>query len=173
MKQIKNLILVCLVSLGSYAIQAQEADSIVGKYLPPEKDSVIEVFKCGAKYCGRTFCIKDNAYKESEKENGVVGTPYLDHNNEDTKLRKRPNLGMEFLTGFDYEGEGLYKNGKVYNPRDGKTYCAKMTLIDPNKLALKGHICGISFLGKTNEWARLTGINLDDPKWDCMGKTKK
>lgn len=163
---------ICAIILGTANVQAQEADKIVGKYLPPEKDSVIEVFKCGDKYCGRTFCIKDNAYPADSKE-GVPGTPYLDHHNPDPELKKKPNLGAQFLHNFVFKSEGKYVDGKIYNPRDGKTYCGKMDL-DGDTLFLKGHLCIASFLGKTNEWKRVdSSFNFADPRLDCVDKKKK
>jgi uncharacterized protein (DUF2147 family) len=172
---LKHLIYTAILSVGlSQPILSEEADAAVGQYIPPEKDSVIEIYKCADKYCGKTICIKDNAYPEKDKDKGVPGTPYLDHNNEDPKLRTRPNLGMTFITGFEYVGEGVYKNGKIYNPRDGKTYCGKFTSLEGgNKLDLKGTLCSISFIGKTNSWVKLSGVNLADPRWDCVNKPKK
>lgn len=147
-------------------LSAQDNDAVLGKYIPPEKDSVFEIYKCQDKYCGRIYCIKDNAYPAGSK-NGTPGTPYLDHNNENPKLRTRPNLGMEFLKNFAAGGNGHYKDGKVYNARDGKTYCGKMDL-NGNILELKGHLCISSWLGKTSTWTRLSGVNLADPAWDCV-----
>lgn len=165
MKFIRVAILGASLMAMATTVSAQEADAVIGKYIPPEKDSVIEIFKCGDKYCGKTACIKDNAYPAGSKD-GVPGTPYLDHHNPDPKLKKRPNLGMKFLTGFVADGNGKYKDGKIYNPRDGKTYCGKMNLTG-NKLELRGHLCISSFLGKTNTWVRMSGINLNDKAWDC------
>lgn len=167
MKSIR-LILLGISALAMVAgVQAQDADAVLGKYLPPEKDSVIEIIKCGSKYCGRTVCIKDNAYPAGSKD-GTPGTPYLDHKNPNPKLRTRPNKGMQFLHGMVYDGKGEYKDGKVYNPRDGKTYCAKMSL-NGNKLELRGHLCISSFLGKSNTWTKLgNSVNLKDKRWDCM-----
>ncbi|WCL48985.1 DUF2147 domain-containing protein [Leptospira sp. GIMC2001] len=166
MKLIRYAILGISFLVITATSQAQDADPILGKYIPPEKDSVIEIFKCGDKICGRTFCIKDNAYPADSKH-GTPGTPYLDHNNPDPKLKTRPNLGMQFLSGFKAESGGKYADGKVYNPRDGKTYCAKMEL-QGNKLELRGHLCISSWLGKTNVWNRMSGLNLNDKAWDCM-----
>ncbi|PJE03777.1 MAG: hypothetical protein CK427_04705 [Leptospira sp.] len=163
--QIAFLTLSAIFMAGALLAQTSD-DSAVGKYLPPEKDSVIEIYKCGDKYCGRTACIKDNKYPADSKD-GVPGTPYLDHNNPDPKLKKKPNLGMQFLSGMVAEGGGKYDGGKVYNPRDGKTYCAKMQM-DGSKLELKGHLCISSWLGKTNTWTKLSGVNLSDPAWDCV-----
>ena len=66
---IKKLFSIGIISLGlSQPVFSQDPDVAVGQYLPPEKDSVIEIYKCGNKFCGKTICIKDNAYKEKEKD---------------------------------------------------------------------------------------------------------
>jgi uncharacterized protein (DUF2147 family) len=57
------------------------------------------------------------------------------------------------LDGFDYAGEGKWKNGRVYDPNSGKTYKCKLTLVDENTLELRGYI-GISLLGRTETWSR-------------------
>lgn len=162
----KKAIWFSLPYLFVVSLWADDGDAVLGRFLPPEKDSVIEIFKCGNNYCGRIACIKDNFYPEGSKD-GVPGTPYLDHNNPDPKLKTRPNLGLVFLTDFKYEGNGKYKDGKVYNVRDGKTYCAKMEL-KGDILDLRGHLCISSLLGKTNRWTRLgNDVNLKDKRWDC------
>ncbi len=165
MRLVQFILFIFTVLIASSGLSANEADAVLGKYLPPEKDSVFEIYKCGDKFCGKIACIKDNFYPPGSKD-GVPGTPYLDHNNEDPKLRSRPNLGMVFLTGFSYEGNGKYKGGKIYNARDGKTYCGQMELKD-NILDLRGHLCISSLFGKTNKWTK-TPQNPQGKEWDCV-----
>jgi uncharacterized protein (DUF2147 family) len=45
------------------------------------------------------------------------------------------------------------KDGKVYDPKNGKTYSGKMTLVSPTELHLRGFI-GISLIGRTAVWTR-------------------
>ena len=75
------------------------------------------------------------------------------HNNPDLNLRKKPVLGLEIVKGFAYAGDSKWVDGKVYDPKNGKTYSGKMTLVSPNQLNLRGFI-GISLLGRTTTWTR-------------------
>ena len=81
------------------------------------------------------------------------GTPWLDNNNPDPTLRKTPRLGLTVVRSFSYVGDNLWVDGKVYDPKNGKTYSGKMTLISPNQLNLRGYI-GISLIGRTAVWTR-------------------
>jgi len=76
-----------------------------------------------------------------------------DELNPDSALRSRLLLGLTIMDGFDYAGEGKWKNGRIYDPNSGKTYKCKLTLIDENTLELRGYI-GISLLGRTERWTR-------------------
>ncbi|MDF3819705.1 DUF2147 domain-containing protein [Leptospira sp. 96542] len=164
----------CLGILSFNPVFANEADIVLGFYMPPEKKSIVEIFKCEEKYCGRTVCLKNNVYLETEKDKGVPGTPYLDHNNEDPKLRTRPSLGKVNLMRFEYIGEGVYKNGRVYNPHDGKTYCGRLTVLEGGKrLDLKGTLCSVTFLGKTMTWSKVENLSEVTSSWYCTFKKKK
>lgn len=69
------------------------------------------------------------------------------------KLRSRPDLGLELLKGFTYEGDNLYDDGTIYDPKSGKTYSCKMT-IEGNSLKIRGYI-GISLFGRTETWTKV------------------
>ena len=44
-----------------------------------------------------------------------------------------------------------YEEGTVYDPNNGKTYCAKLTL-NGKELKLHGFICGFTWLGRNTTW---------------------
>jgi len=134
--------LMSLMFVGSSFIYANP-DVAVGDWLTPEKDSIIGVYKCGDKYCGKIKCLKE------PNENGA---PKKDKENPDEKLKNRDVLGIQIMSGFSFDGDSKYVDGKIYNSRDGKTYCGKMTQ-EGNTLSLKGNIC-YTFLGKTNVWTK-------------------
>ena len=140
-----------LILLSPAAVYAG-ADDVLGVWLNQEKDAKIEILKCGEKYCGMITWMKEPNYPEGSKE-GVPGTPKLDNNNPDPNLGKIPRLGLIIMSGFVHAGENKWVDGKVYDPKKGKTYSGKMTLISPNELKLRGFI-GISLLGRTAIWTR-------------------
>ncbi len=131
---------------------AAQADDILGVWFNSEKDAQIEVFKCGEKYCGKIIWLKEPNYPEGSKD-GTPGTPRLNHNNPDPALKKAPIIGLQIVHDFSYAGDKLWKDGKVYDPKNGKTYSGKMTLVSPQQLDLRGFI-GIPLMGRTTTWTR-------------------
>ena len=127
-------------------------EDILGVWLNQEKDAKIDIFKCGEKYCGKVVWLKDPNYPEGSKD-GIPGTPKLDHNSSNPELRKAPVIGLQIVHDFAFAGDNRWKNGKVYDPKNGKTYSGKMTLVSPTELHLRGFI-GISLIGRTAVWTR-------------------
>jgi uncharacterized protein (DUF2147 family) len=69
------------------------------------------------------------------------------------ELKNKPALGMTILTGLKPD-DGEYTGGKIVDPKDGKTYKAKITLIEGGKkLNMRGYI-GMPMLGRTQVWVR-------------------
>lgn len=131
---------------------AASADDIVGTWFNQAKDAKIEIYKCGTKYCGKIVWLKIPNYPEGSKD-GTPGTPKLDHNNPDQTLRKTPVMGLVIVRDFVYDGKDTWKDGKVYDPKNGKTYSGKITLASPTQLNLRGFI-GFSLIGRTEQWTK-------------------
>jgi uncharacterized protein (DUF2147 family) len=127
-------------------------DDVLGVWLNQEKDAKIEIFKCGEKYCGKVVWLKEPNFPEGSHD-GVPGTPMLDYSNPDKALRKTPVIGLQIVHNFTYAGDNRWVDGKVYDPKSGKTYSGKITLVSPKQLNLRGFI-GISLLGRTAVWTR-------------------
>ena len=134
------------------SVFAANADDILGVWFNGEKDARIEIIKCAEKYCGKIVWLKEPNYPEGSKD-GTPGTPKLDHNNPDQALKKTPIIGLQIVYDFTFAGDDLWKDGRVYDPKNGKTYKGKMTLVSPTQLDLRGYI-GISLLGRTTTWTR-------------------
>jgi uncharacterized protein (DUF2147 family) len=92
------------------------------------------------------------SYPEDSKD-GVPGTPKLDRKNPDLSLKAKPILGLEIVHDFIYNGDGKWVDGRVYDPKNGKTYRGKMTVVAPNQLDLLGFI-GVPLLGRTTTWTK-------------------
>jgi len=79
--------------------------------------------------------------------------PDTDDKNPDPALRDRPLIGLNLFAGFEYDGDGRWKGGTIYDPNSGKTYRCIVTVVDVDTLKVRGYI-GISLLGRTETWTR-------------------
>lgn len=132
-----------LVALTT-TVFAQKKDDILGKWVNSSGEGQIEVFKKGEKYYGKLVWIKE------PNENGK---PKTDEKNPYASLRTKPIVGLEIVKDFEFEN-GKYVDGKVYDPKTGKTYSGNMTLVGQNQLNMRGYI-GISLIGRTESWKRV------------------
>ena len=144
---------VCFLSAAALAGGAAHGDNILGLWRNEESDGIIEIYKCGAKYCGRVVWTKAPVYPADDSR-GRTGQPRLDDNNPDPRLRTQPIAGLQIMDGFIFDGKNEWKRGMVYDPKNGKTYKGEMSLASPNELHLRGYVL-FSFIGRTTSWTRL------------------
>jgi uncharacterized protein (DUF2147 family) len=152
---LKGLALVIVFSLAASvtASSAENGDDILGLWYNEEHDGLIEVFKCEKKYCGRIVWSKEPNYPAEDKK-GRAGEPRIDDNNPDPDLRDRPIIGLQIMTGFVYSAEDQqWKQGTVYDPKNGKSYSGRITLVSPDKLYLRGYVL-LPLLGRSTTWTR-------------------
>lgn len=136
-----------LFVLMAYAVMsfAQNADAILGKWQNPTGEGQITIYKKADKYFGRLSWLKF--------PNDANGKPKTDIHNPDKSLQSRPEFGLELLKDFVYDGDNVYNNGTIYDPKSGKTYSCKMTL-EGKKLKIRGFM-GISLIGRTEVFTRV------------------
>ncbi|HTD40357.1 MAG TPA: DUF2147 domain-containing protein [Mucilaginibacter sp.] len=137
--------LILFLTIFSLSAWAQKADAILGSWANENGQDHILIYKRGDKFFGKLDWIK--------VPNDEQGKPKTDKNNPDPALRSRPDLGLELLKGFTFDGDNVYTGGTVYDPKNGKTYSCKMTL-DGNTLKIRGYI-GISLFGRSVTWTRV------------------
>lgn len=133
-----------LLMLLPAALFAQNADAVTGNWLNEEKDAKIQVYRNGDKYFGKLIWIA-NAFEDDGK------TPRKDNKNPDAALRNRGLLNLVILTNFEFD-DGEWEDGKIYDPKSGKTYSSKMKL-KGNTLEIRGYV-GVSMFGRTTVWTR-------------------
>jgi len=124
--------------------QAQQANDIVGTWFNAEKDGRIQIYKQGESFFGKLVWLKNPT---------LDGKARSDEKNNDTSLRNRPLLGLVLLKDFKYDEDNVWNQGKVYDPKNGKTYSCKLTLSEKNRLDVRGYI-GTPLLGRTTSWTR-------------------
>ena len=104
----------------------------------------VRVQDCGGKLCAVIVALKEPISK-------IDGKPKVDRENPDAAKRKRPLIGLSILIGMKPAGPNKWK-GAIYNPDDGKTYSASLTL-GGNRLKVTGCVAGI--LCKANNFVRV------------------
>lgn len=122
-----------------------QSDPIIGKWQNPSGEGRIEIYKKGEKYFGKLYWLKE--------PNDAQGNIKKDVKNPDKSLQSRQVQGLEILTNFSKDGN-VYQDGKIYDPKTGKTYSCKMTLQGTDKLDIRGYV-GVSLFGRTESWKRV------------------
>ena len=140
----KQLLILIISTMFALAARSQQADQVLGQWLSEDKDGKIEVYKAGDKYFGKLIWAS-RMYEADGK------TPRKDEKNSDPALRSRNLKDLVLLSNFIYD-DGVYTDGKIYDPKSGKTYSCKMTMAG-EKLNIRGYV-GLAILGRTTVWTR-------------------
>ena len=144
-KDISRTILGLVVLCGGFAHAAgalARADDALGHWSTPARHGVVDITTCGQSVCGHL--------QSSDAINANADA--RDTHNANATLRSQPLKGLAMLTGF-VRAENGWTGGTIYNPEDGHTYRATMTLSGANTLIVKG--CVIWPLCKTQTWQRI------------------
>ncbi len=142
--------------LVAFQAAALERDP-TGVWLTEDGKAAVAVQACGPALCGRLVWID-----ERRPPPGAPPGPPVDAFNPDPTLRDRPLCGLEMLAGFEPQEPELWTGGTVYNPEDGRTYRARLRLVGPDVLELRGYVL-IPLLGRTQIWTRAGA----DFHWRC------
>ena len=146
---LQRLVLVAvLFFFNGLAVAAEGA--VLGTWLTADGKSRVEIAQCGSELCGKIVWLQEPNYPVDDE---MAGQAKLDRNNPDNELHIRPLMGLPMLSGFHYGEDNVWEGGKIYDPRNGKTYSCKLTLVDANTLKVRGYI-GFSFIGRTTIWTR-------------------
>jgi uncharacterized protein (DUF2147 family) len=116
-----------------------------GTWLTEEGKATVRVADCAGALCGTIVSLK-------EPNDPQTGKPKLDKNNADTGKRGRTIVGMQILLALKPAGPDTW-SGQIYNPEDGKTYTASVSLANATTLKVQGCILG-GVICKTNTWRR-------------------
>jgi len=138
-----------LVSTNSFG-----ETNIFGYWLTP--GSIVKIENCEDYICAKIETIF--------VEEGVDPKQILDDQNKDKSLRSRTLIGINVLSGFVIEdvNQKSFKDGKIYDPRRGKTYKSNLYLNDDGILRVEG--C-VAFICDGEDWRPLeVTINEDGTK---------
>ena len=130
-KLLLSIIAALAVSMG-----AAFAGEPTGTWVTQGGDSKVRIVPCGGGFCGTIVWLNEDR---------------KDSNNPDPSLRGRSLVGVQLI--FNMQGSGDSYSGKLYNPRDGKTYSGKLKTIGADKLQLSGCVLG-GLICKGETWTK-------------------
>jgi len=136
--------LTCLSSILISTLAWAEKTDVEGRWLTQKGDGWIAIQIVGDSLEGSVAGSPDPKQRE-ERE--------FDDRNPDLNLRTRRLDGLTIMTGFEYDGDGRWSGGTVYDPNSGKTYKCTITQVDPDTLKIRGYIV-ISLFGRSETWSR-------------------
>jgi len=136
--------LTCLSSILISTLAWAERTGVEGRWLTENGDGWITIQIVGDSLEG-SVAGSPEPEQDEERE--------FDDRNPDPNLRTRLLDGLTIMKGFEYDGDGRWSGGTVYDPNSGKTYKCTITQVDANTLKMRGFI-GISLFGRSETWTR-------------------
>jgi uncharacterized protein (DUF2147 family) len=143
-----SILFIFCLAIFPNAYAQDNPDAILGKWRSGSGKGIVEIYKQGDQYYGKIIKLKE-PYNEQ-------GNPKKDINNPDKNLRDRDLLGLNVLKDFTYKGDNTWKEGKIYDPENGKEYNCEIKMVDEDHLDVRGYI-GITLIGRTDTWVRYHG----------------
>ena len=137
------------VILGAFLVFAPLttllAEDVVGKWKLSDGSAIVEVYQNGDVYNGKIVWLQNPTEAD--------GSPAVDNNNPDAKLRSRQLIGLNMLSNLK-KGDGEYSGGSIYDPGNGKTYNCSMK-VEGDVLKVRGSLDKRGLLGRTMDWFRV------------------
>ncbi|MBQ2417152.1 MAG: DUF2147 domain-containing protein [Alistipes sp.] len=137
------------VILGAFLVfaplTALLAEDVVGKWKLSDGSAIVEVYQNGDVYNGKIVWLQNPTEAD--------GSPAVDNNNPDAKLRSRQLIGLNMLSDLK-KGDGEYSGGSIYDPGNGKTYNCSMK-VEGDVLKVRGSLDKRGLLGRTMDWFRV------------------
>lgn len=146
--RVAAVLLLAVVAAGATVAvaRAQGRSDITGRWATQGFGSVVEFRPCAgaqATLCGLILWLWE--------PNDGSGRPRTDRHNPDRALRSRPLIGVEIVRGLRETAPGVWSEGAVYNPDDGRTYTGVVRLRG-GTLELRG--CALNVFCQTQTWRR-------------------
>ncbi len=143
-KAMKIKLIIIIFITGFISVNAQNnPDAITGKWLNHTKDATIEIYELEGKYYGKIIWLKE--------PNDKHGNPIKDKKNSDSELRDRELLGLQVLSGLEFNKE-KWENGKIYSKDRGRTARCSAYLKNTDVLNID---IETRFFTKTIQWTKL------------------
>jgi uncharacterized protein (DUF2147 family) len=137
-------IFLCMIFMLA-PLAAAFAQDVIGKWKLEDGSAIVEVYKQGDVFNGKIVWLQNPTEPD--------GSPAVDNNNPDAKLRSRKLIGLNMLSNLKKDG-GEYTGGSIYDPGNGKTYNCSMK-VEGDVLHVRGSLDKRGLLGRTMDWFRV------------------
>lgn len=127
-----------------FSYSSLSAAPITGHWLTHKAKAMVRITNCGAGLCGQIVWLRASL--------DARGNPVRDARNRDKRYRGRQVLGLTTFSGLAPSGPGRW-SGVMYNPDDGRTYRASLTLLGSGSIRVEGCRLGGGICGMRN-WTR-------------------
>jgi len=139
------LFVVCCLMVSITTFAQNSGDKILGTYRAVQDGNVSKV----------KFTKNGNGYKAQiiwlEHPNNPDGTPKLDKKNSDKNKRSVRADQIVLIDKITYK-DGVWSNGKIYDPTKGKSFNVEVKFKDAKTLQVTGSLLIFS---QTVEWTKL------------------
>jgi len=119
---------------------AAAATPIEGLWRTDDGKALVRIAACGQRMCGTIARVLDIG----------PNVPRADVNNPDARLRDRPLVGLQILSGFA-GGPTEWKAGRAYDPKSGSSYKSSLRLNADGSLRVTGCVL---FVCRSVRWTR-------------------
>jgi uncharacterized protein (DUF2147 family) len=110
----------------------------------------VQIFDCGSLLCGRIVWLR--------APRDAAGALHIDNKNPDLALRSRLVCGLTILEGLQPSGPARWKNGRFYNPEDGRRYNVAAELKSQDMMVARIYL-GVPLLGQTKVLRRIPELS--------------
>ena len=122
-------------------------DRICGKWESVEKNIIIQVYMAGDDFKAKIIWYNDTEGKPMDY--------WTDRRNPNPALRSRKILGMEVLSGLQYDPDNKsWENGMVYDSKHGHEWNASANIDKNGQLRVRGY-WHFKFIGRTMTFYKL------------------
>ena len=138
-----------LIGLASAVLPAAaDGATPIGRWYAEGGAAQVEISPCDDTLCGRVVWLRA-PFDEH-------GCELRDRFNADPLLRGRSVIGIEIMQGLQPVARDgrVWEHGSIYDPASGRTYTCRLTMVDDDRVELRGYL-GIPLLGRTTTWIRV------------------
>jgi uncharacterized protein (DUF2147 family) len=107
------------------------SERLIGVWESEEKNLLVQISKEEGHFVGTmTFFLCQTE---------TIMRTKVDSENPDPRLVGRKLLGLKLVEKLSYEGNNVWGGGEIYDPNSGRTYDARIRLINSNTAEVRGY----------------------------------